>query len=60
MLAVSKKVYKKENTLAQLDMLLVNGASATLPKSVPAFTAFMNMKNEGLICRWKTEKDPQK
>ena len=58
---LKKKVYKKENTLAQLDMLLVNHASATtLPETVPAFTAFMNMKNERLISRWKTEKDSQK
>ena len=36
-----------KNTLAQLDMLLVNRASATiLPENVPAFTAFMKMKNE--------------
>ena len=36
-------------------MLLVNHASATtLPETVPAFTAFINMKNERLISRWKT------
>ena len=36
-----------KNTLAQLDMLLVNHASATiLPETVPVFTAFMKMKKE--------------
>ena len=35
------------NTLAQLDMLLVDHSSATtLPDTIPAFTAFMEMKNE--------------
>ena len=34
-------------TLAQLDMLLLNHASATiLPETVPAFTAFMKTKKE--------------
>ena len=34
-------------TLAQLDILLLNHASATiLPETVPAFTAFMKMKKE--------------
>ena len=34
-------------TLAQLDMLLLNHASATiLPETLPAFTAFMKMKKE--------------
>ena len=47
-----------KKTLVQLDMLLVNHASATtLPETVPAFNAFMNMKNERLISRWKAEKD---
>ena len=36
-----------KNTLAQLDMLLVNHASATtLPEAVPAFAAFMKMGRE--------------
>ena len=36
-----------KNTLAQLDMLLVNHLSATvLPETVPAFTAFMKKKKE--------------
>ena len=49
-----------KNTLAQLDMLLVNHASATaLPETVPAFTAFMNMKKERLISRWETKKIPK-
>ena len=44
--------------MAQLDMLLVNYASATtLPETVPTFTAYMNMKIGRLISRWKTEKD---
>ena len=48
-------------TLAQLEILFVNHASATaLPETVPAFTAFMNINNEMLISRWKTEKDSQK
>ena len=35
------------NTLAQLDMLLANHASATiLSETVPAFTAFMKIKKE--------------
>ena len=34
-----------KNTLSPLDMLLLNHSSATtLPKTLPAFTAFMNMK----------------
>ena len=50
-----------KKALAQLDMLLVNHASATtLPETVPAFTVFMNVKKERLISRWKTEKDSQK
>ena len=47
-----------KKTLVQLDMLLVNHASATtLPEAVPEFTVFMNMKKQRLISRWKTEKD---
>ena len=38
-----------KNPLEKLDTLLVNHASATtLPETVPAFTAFMKMKNERL------------
>ena len=50
-----------KNTLTQLDMPLVNHVSATkFPETVPAFTAFMNMKNERPITRWKMEQDSQK
>ena len=36
-----------KSTLTQLDILLVNYVSVTtLPETVPAFTAFMKMKNE--------------
>ena len=38
-----------KNTLAQLEMLLVNHTSATtLPETVPTFTAFMKMKDQRL------------
>ena len=41
-----------KNTLTQLDILLVNHVSATtLPETVPAFTAFMKMKNERSFLR---------
>ena len=41
-----------KNTLTQLDILLVNHVSVTtLPETVPAFTAFMKMKNERLFLR---------
>lgn len=36
-----------KNTLAQLDTLLVNHATAAaLPETAPALTAFMKMKKE--------------
>ena len=41
-----------KNTLTQLDILLVNHVSVTtLPETVPAFTAFMKMKNERSFLR---------
>ena len=41
-----------KNTLTQLDILLVNHVSVTiLPETVPAFTAFMKMKNEKSFLR---------
>ena len=52
-LAVSKNDYKIKNTLAQMDMLLLNHASVTtLPGFVPAFTTFMKMKNERSANFW--------
>ena len=41
-----------KSTLTQLDILLVNHVSVTtLPETVPAFTAFMKMKNERSFLR---------
>ena len=41
-----------KNTLTQLDILLLNHVSVTtLPETVPAFTAFMKMKNERSFLR---------
>ena len=41
-----------KNTLTQLDILLVNHVSVTtLSETVPAFTAFMKMKNERSFLR---------
>ena len=49
-----------KNTLTQLDMPLVNHVSATkFPETVPAFTAFMNMKNEGQFLGGKWNKIPK-
>ena len=46
-MAVSKSNHKRKNTLAQVDMRLVNHAFATaLSETVPAFTVFMEMKNK--------------
>ena len=37
-------------------LLVIYASAATLPETVTAVTAFMNMKNERLISIWKTKK----
>ena len=40
-------------------LLVIYASAATLPGTVTAVTAFMNMKNERLISIWKTKNIPQ-